>query len=46
MAFVPLQDILSIWHFKLTGLIGPRAVGERVKIHLRQYVPDIQLEID
>jgi hypothetical protein len=25
------KDFLSIWHLKLIGLIGPRAVGERVK---------------
>jgi hypothetical protein len=31
MAFIPLKDFLSIWHFKLMGLIGPRAVSERVK---------------
>jgi hypothetical protein len=31
MDFIPLEDFLSIWHFKLIGLIGPRAVGERVK---------------
>jgi hypothetical protein len=30
MAFIPLKDFLSIWHFKLTGLIGLRAVSERV----------------
>ena len=30
MAFIPLKDFLSIWHFKLIGLIGPRAVSERV----------------
>ncbi len=33
MAFIPLKDFLSIWHFKLIGLIGPRAVGERVKAY-------------
>jgi hypothetical protein len=32
MAFVPFKDFLSIWHFKPIRLIGPRAVGERVKI--------------
>jgi hypothetical protein len=32
MAFIPLKDFLSIWHFKLIGLIGPRAMGERVKL--------------
>jgi hypothetical protein len=31
MAFIPLKNILSIWHLKLIGLIGPRAVSERVK---------------
>jgi hypothetical protein len=35
MAFIPLKDFLSIWHFKLIGLIGPRAVSERVKITQR-----------
>jgi hypothetical protein len=30
MAFISLKDFLSIWHFKLIGLIGPRAVSERV----------------
>jgi hypothetical protein len=30
MAFIPLKNFLSIRHFKLIGLIGPRAVGERV----------------
>ncbi len=30
MAFIPLKEFLSIWHFKLIGLIGPRAVSERV----------------
>jgi hypothetical protein len=30
MAFILLKKILSIWHFKLIGLIGPRAVSERV----------------
>jgi hypothetical protein len=29
MAFIPLKDFLSIWHFKLIGLISPRAVSER-----------------
>jgi hypothetical protein len=37
MAFVPLKDFLSIWHFKLIGPIGPRAVGERVKDYLQSY---------
>jgi hypothetical protein len=32
MVFIPLMDFLSIWHFKLIGLSGPRAVGERVKV--------------
>jgi hypothetical protein len=31
MAFIPLKDFLSIWHFKLIGLISLRAVSERVK---------------
>ncbi len=31
MAFIPLKNFFSIWHFKLIGLIGPRAVSERVK---------------
>ncbi len=31
MALIPLKDFFSIWHFKLIGLIGPRAVSERVK---------------
>jgi hypothetical protein len=31
MVFIPLKNFLSIRHFKLIGLIGPRAVGERVK---------------
>ncbi len=31
MAFISLKDFLSIWHFKLIGLIGLRAVSERVK---------------
>jgi hypothetical protein len=31
MAFIPLKDFLRILHFKLIGLIGPRAVSERVK---------------
>ncbi len=31
MAFIPLKDFLSIWHFKLIGLIRPRAMGERVQ---------------
>jgi hypothetical protein len=30
MAFIPLKKFLSIRHFKLLGLIGLRAVGERV----------------
>ncbi len=30
MAFISLRDFLSIWHFKLIGLIGPRVVSERV----------------
>jgi hypothetical protein len=30
MAFIPLRDLLSIWHFKLIWLIGPRAMSERV----------------
>jgi hypothetical protein len=30
MAFIQLKNFLSIRHFKLIGLIGPRAVGERV----------------
>ncbi len=30
MAFIPLKNFLCIRHFKLIGLIGPRAVGERV----------------
>jgi hypothetical protein len=30
MAFIPFKNFLSIWHFKLIGLIGPRAVNERV----------------
>ncbi len=34
MAFIPLKNFLSIWHVKVIGLIGPRAVSERVK----QYV--------
>jgi hypothetical protein len=32
MAFISLKDFLSIWYFKLIGLIGPRAVSERVKV--------------
>jgi hypothetical protein len=28
IAFIPLKNFLSIWHFKLIGLIGPRAVSE------------------
>jgi hypothetical protein len=32
MAFISLKDFLSIWYFKLIGLIGPRAVSERVKL--------------
>jgi hypothetical protein len=31
MAFIPLQDFLSIWHFKLIGIIGLRVMSERVK---------------
>jgi hypothetical protein len=34
MAFIPLKDFLSIWHFKLIGLIGPRAVSKRVKFKM------------
>jgi hypothetical protein len=30
MAFFSLKDFLSIWHFKLIGLIGPMAVSEWV----------------
>jgi hypothetical protein len=30
MAFISLKDFSSIWYFKLIGLIGPRAVSERV----------------
>ncbi len=30
MAFISLKDFLSILNFKLIGLIGPRAVSERV----------------
>jgi hypothetical protein len=30
MAFIPLKNFLSIWHLKLIGLIGPRALSERV----------------
>ncbi len=30
MAFIPLKDFLSTWHFKPIGLIGLRAVSERV----------------
>jgi hypothetical protein len=37
MAFIPLKDFLSNWHFKLIGLIGPRAVSERVKLFYPQY---------
>jgi hypothetical protein len=33
MAFIPLKNFLSIWHLKLIGLIGPRAVSERVKLY-------------
>jgi hypothetical protein len=37
MAFISLKDFLSIWYFKLIGLIGPRAVSERVReSHLHQ----------
>ncbi len=32
MAFLSLKDFLSIWYFKLIGLIGPRAVSERVNL--------------
>ncbi len=32
MAFIPLEDFFSIWHLKLIGLIGPRAVDERVNL--------------
>ncbi len=31
MAFILLKNFLSICHLKLIGLIGPRAVSERVK---------------
>ncbi len=31
MAFIPLKDFFSKWHFELIGLFSPRAVGERVK---------------
>jgi hypothetical protein len=31
MAFIPLENFFSIWHYKLIGLIGPRAVSEWVK---------------
>ncbi len=34
MAFIPLKNILSIRHLKLIGLIGPRAVSERVNMGL------------
>jgi hypothetical protein len=34
MAFISLKDFLSILYFKLIGLIGPRAVSERVKCPL------------
>jgi hypothetical protein len=34
MAFIPLKNFLRIKHFKLIGLIGPRAVGERVKVSI------------
>jgi hypothetical protein len=30
MAFIPLRVFLSIWHFKLIGPIGSRALSERV----------------
>jgi hypothetical protein len=46
MAFIPIKNFLSIRHFKLIGLIGPRAVGERVKRHtgtLGCYVPTLIL---
>jgi hypothetical protein len=46
MAFVPLKDFLSIWHFKLIGLICLRAVGERVKepspLTLKNKIPAVQ----
>ncbi len=29
--FISLKDFLSILYFKLIGLIGPRAVSDRVK---------------
>ncbi len=38
MAFIPLKNFLSIRHFKLIGLIGPRAVGERVKYMQDQFL--------
>jgi hypothetical protein len=37
MAFIPLKNFLSIRHFKLIGLIGSRAVGERVKSKMTQF---------
>ncbi len=38
MAFIPLKNFLSFMHFKLIGLIGPRAVGERVNSKSRDIV--------
>jgi hypothetical protein len=32
MAFISLKNFFSIMHFKLIGLIGPRAVDERVNL--------------
>jgi hypothetical protein len=32
MDFIPLKYFLSIWHFKLTQLNGPRSMSERVKV--------------
>jgi hypothetical protein len=32
MAFISLKDFFNIWYFKLVGLIGPRAVSERVNV--------------
>jgi hypothetical protein len=37
MAFIPLKNFLSRWHFKLIGLIGPRAISERVNDLLPSY---------
>jgi hypothetical protein len=37
MAFIPLKNFLSIRHFKLIGLIGPKAVGERVNFGCMTY---------